>query len=347
MIEMGDTVPEGESKGEETLCPVCDGSEIEVWRSVFDDRYGHPGSFQLARCRQCGHLMTLPRLREQDLPQLYGSYYPRKALTPQMVSDQVAQALAPFARLRRWWMGGDNQGEYHAQAGEKMLDIGCGSGASLLVARQLGAQAYGVEADPNVQQLARELDLRIHQGSIHDYPFPGKIFDLVILNQVIEHIPEPGKALQAIVDRLSPQGRIILTFPNRDSLWCRLFGARWINWHVPYHLHHFNKSGFEQLAARYGLQVVRAHTITPNLWTYLQFRARRGKLTQGVPSPIWRVHGVAEGGPVPLYQRRLRRRLRMMLMTIVLGAFGVLNRCVDMVGQGDCLMVELRRRQDK
>jgi SAM-dependent methyltransferase len=263
-----------------------------------------------------------------------------------MVADQAAQAVTPFARLSRWWMGGDNQGQYQVRAGEKMLDIGCGSGASLLVAKHLGAQAYGVEADPNVQQLARELGLRIHQGSIHDHPFPGECFDLVILNQVIEHIPEPGKALEAIASRLSPQGRIILVFPNRDSLWCRLFGAHWINWHIPYHLHHFNRSGFERLVTRHGLQVVGARTITPNLWTLLQLKASRVKITQGQPSPIWRTGGGGADGQ-SFTHRRVQRRLRMMLMTLVLGAFGVLNRCVDMFGQGDCLMVELRRGQDK
>ena len=133
-------------------------------------------------------------------------------------------------------MGGDNQGQLDVKSGEKMLDIGCGSGLSLLIARSKGAEVYGVEADPNVQPLAKELGLSIHQGSIHDHPFPGMSFDLVVLNQVIEHIPEPGLALQVIAGRLAPGGRIILVFPNRCSFYRKIFGPRWINWHIPYHL---------------------------------------------------------------------------------------------------------------
>ena len=102
-------------------CPVCDGTEHVNWRNAFDDRYGYPGEFQLAHCRICGHLMTLPRLREEGLPHLYGTYYPRKALTAQLVARQAAQAQTLLARLSRWWMGGDNQGQFHVRRDRKSV----------------------------------------------------------------------------------------------------------------------------------------------------------------------------------------------------------------------------------
>jgi 2-polyprenyl-3-methyl-5-hydroxy-6-metoxy-1,4-benzoquinol methylase len=333
------------SQGNVVICSACNGCEHTVLRSVFDDRYGHPATFQLAQCRQCGHVMTLPSLREEDLPELYGTYYPRKALTAELVARQATQAQTRMSRLSRWWMGGDNQGQLDVKRGEKMLDIGCGSGFSLLVAKSMGADAYGVEADPNVQVLAKELNLAIHQGSIHDHPFPGVSFDVVVLNQVIEHIPEPGLALQVIADRLAPGGRIILVFPNRSSFYSRIFGMRWINWHIPYHLHHFTLSGFRSMAERYGLQMVRHRTITPNLWTFLQLRAALKKPMQGQPSPVWAVAAAASGGTSVGGNELQRKTLKMAILPVLLGLFGVVNRCVDLLGQGDCLMVELRREQ--
>ena len=331
-------------QGNVVICSACNGCEHTVLRSVFDDRYGHPATFQLAQCRQCGHVMTLPRLREEDLPELYGTYYPRKALTAELVARQAAQAQTRMSRLSRWWMGGDNQGQLDVKPGEKMLDIGCGSGLSLLIARSKGAEVYGVEADPNVHPLAKELGLSIHQGSIHDHPFPGMSFDLVVLNQVIEHIPEPGLALQVIAGRLAPGGRIILVFPNRSSFYSKIFGPRWINWHIPYHLHHFNLSGFKKMAERYGLKLVCHRTITPNIWTFLQFRAVLKKPIQGQASPVW---AVTEAVPVGAVSRNkpLHITLKILIAPLLLGVFGVVNRCVDLLGQGDCLMVELRREQ--
>jgi SAM-dependent methyltransferase len=334
------TVPDGVDDG--TRCPVCGGADFLTWRRAHDDRYGHPGSFELAHCKACGHLMTLPRLRERDLPALYGTYYPRKALSSELIASQARHAMAPFARLRRWWMGVDNQGQYLAKPGQKMLDIGCGSGVSLLEAQALGAQAFGIEADPNVEKLARELGLRIHQGSIEDHPFPDVVFDLIIMNQVIEHIPEPDKALRLVASRLSPGGRVVLVFPNRRSLWCRLSGLRWINWHIPYHLHHFDADTFQRLARRSGLMVIRTRTITPNLWTLLQLRASRTQVLQGQLSPVWQVKaGGAVGGASQ--RASARQLLRRSLITGVVASFALVNRCVDLVGQGDCLMVELER----
>ena len=58
--------------------------------------------------------------------------------------------------------------------GEVMLDVGCGSGVSLLEAKALGATAFGVEADPNVKPIAEVLGLSIHFGNLQDIPFPEK-----------------------------------------------------------------------------------------------------------------------------------------------------------------------------
>jgi 2-polyprenyl-3-methyl-5-hydroxy-6-metoxy-1,4-benzoquinol methylase len=327
-----------------THCPVCGGANFLPWRNVHDDRYGHPGSFHLAHCKACTHLMTLPRLNESDLPALYGTYYPRKALTSEMVAGQAAQVCVRFARLRRWWMGIDNQGQYLVRPGQRMLDIGCGSGVSLLEAQALGARAFGVEADPNVQKLARELGLQIHQGSIEDNPFPGQAFDLIIMNQVVEHIPEPDKAMRLIAARLSPGGRVVVVLPNRRSLWCLLSGPRWINWHIPYHLHHFDSITFERMARCSGLRVKRMRTITPNLWTLLQIRASRTLMSHGKPSPLWQYKAVnPASAAVQLIS--FRQWLRRSLTTLAVASFGLVNRLIDLTGRGDCLMVELEREE--
>ncbi len=319
-------------------CPVCEERRVAFVRDVFDDRYGHPGEFQLVRCTACGHEMTAPRLAESDLGSLYGTYYPRKALSAEEVDRQARGVAGWRARWARWWLGTDNQGQYQAKLAERVLDVGCGAGSSLLEAQALGAQAWGIEADPNVQRIAQGLGLRIHAGSLHDQPFAGQLFDLIVLNQVIEHIPEPDETLKLLRSRLASGGRVVLVFPNTRSLWCRLSGPRWINWHVPYHLHHFHLATFQQMAQRCGYNVMRSRTITPNLWLVLQMRASRRAYARGVPSPLWSVapapSPVTVGAPA-------RSPLRRLAVGIVLALLGVVARLVDGLGQGDSLWVEL------
>ncbi len=331
-------------------CPVCEGSDSVVLREACDDRYGQPDLFALVVCKQCGHCMTAPRLQESDFGTLYGTYYPRKHAVAADIRREASRAVMRFARVKRWWMGADNQGQYSVRRGESMLDIGCGSGLSLMEAQALGAQACGVEADPNVRRLAGELGLRIHIGSLMDDPFPGQRFDLVTLNQVIEHVPSPEQLLLHLHGRLRAGGRVVLVFPNVRSIWCRLFGSRWINWHIPYHLHHFSRPGFVQLAERCGYRVRSVRSITPNLWTVLQFRTLTHVARQGVPSPLWQVplpasDGGDAGAPMPARRLSLRRWARRAVYAASLVPVGVVNRIVDILGRGDSLMVELFPRE--
>lgn len=321
-------------------CPVCEGNVFSPVSEIFDDRYGEPNRYQLARCNGCGHTATAPRLRESDLSTLYGTFYPRKSINADDVTREAAKLKRPFAGLARWWNGTDNQGQYGVQAGEAMLDVGCGSGVSLLEAKALGATAFGIEADPNVKPIAVALGLCIHFGSLQDMPFPEQRFDLIVMNQVIEHLPDPDLALQALSERLTPNGRMLLVFPNTASLWRHLFGSRWINWHIPYHLHHFDRKSFARMVRHCGLVIVRSRTITPNVWTLLQLRASHHKALLGQPNPIWTVADrsgsvqAANGNSIPL---------RGFLRNSVLAVVAVINRFVDAVGMGDSLLVELRR----
>jgi 2-polyprenyl-3-methyl-5-hydroxy-6-metoxy-1,4-benzoquinol methylase len=323
-------------------CPVCGSDILPLGCKVFDDRYGEPNLYQLARCYACGHVATAPRLQESDLPALYSTYYPRKKVAAVDVACEAAKASLAFAGLVRWWNGTDNQGQYGVRAGETMLDVGCGSGTSLLEAKALGATAVGIEADSNVKPIAAALGLTIYFGSLQDRPFSGQYFDLIVMNQVIEHLPDPDQALLTLRERLTSSGRMVLVFPNTASLWRRLSGRRWIHWHIPYHLHHFDRKIFERMSRRCGLRVVRTRTITPNIWTLLQLRANLYQPLLGQLSPIWMV---ADRSDFASAKTRKANTLRTLLRVGVLSMFAVINRVVDALGMGDSLLVELRRSE--
>ncbi len=333
-------------------CPICESLENNFIRSTFDDRYGYPGMFNLVCCNSCGHYMTLPHLAESDLPSLYGDYYPRKYIDAQALVQEARGTASLLAWLRRWWEGTDNQGQYSACSEEVMLDVGCGSGLSLLEAKALGAKAVGIEADPNVQRIANELGLEIHSGNLHNASLSSKLFDLIVLNQVIEHIPEPDILFHDLKRILKPGGRVILVFPNRRSLWCLLFGEKWINWHIPYHQHHFDLKGFKRFAARFGFSIVRKRTITPNIWTVLQLRAAIVQPVCGKPTSLWAVPPtvvsdlsdatVSIGSTSWPFGRIFRKILRI----LVFAPISLLNRLVDVVGYGDSFLVELRIRKE-
>lgn len=324
-------------------CVVCGSRMSPFIERIWDDRYGCPGEFAIVKCSACGQMMTVPPLAEAELPGLYSTYYPRRSIDFAALEAEATLVLRPLARLRRWLNGTDNQGHYLARPGQEVLDIGCGSCLSLLEMRHLGVDAYGVEADPNVASIAEKYGLNVHIGSIHDDPFPRRFFNLITLNQVIEHVPDPGALLRVVRERLLPDGRVVLAFPNGGSLARRLSGLRWINWHVPYHQHHFNRRSFARLAGREGYVVESMRTITPNLWTMLQITMMRGTPREGVMSSVWTA--ASADGPTarPGLLRRMRGKGGRTVLWLARVLSMAVNRVVDAVGAGDSLLVVLSR----
>lgn len=321
-------------------CPVCTSSEFHPGDSMFDDRYGEPNIYRIDPCAHCGHLVTNPPFIESEIPSLYSTYYPRKNINVDKKLHGMKNTNSVLSKLIRWWNGTNNQGQYFASVGDKVLDIGCGSGISLLEAQAIGATTFGTEADSNLKPIAQSLGLNIHFGSLYERPFPEHSFDLIVMNQVIEHLSEPDLALKSLRERLKPNGRIVLVFPNTASMWRRLFGRRWINWHVPYHLHHFNLKNFKRMVTRCGFEVVRSRTITPNVWTVLQIRASSYSPEMGKPNPIW---SVLKNSLLKPAERDKTIPLRKLLHFSAFSIIGLINRVVDAVGQGDSLLVELRK----
>lgn len=323
-------------------CIACGSQMQKHIAAISDDRYGCPGIYSIAKCTRCAQMATLPALKESDLPNLYSKYYPRREVNMQDIEREAQKAITPLARLRRWLDGTDNQGHYLAAIGQKVLDIGSGSCLALLELRAMGIEAWGVETDPNVQHIAAHFKLRVHIGSIHDNPFSELQFDRIVLNQVIEHIPDPLVLLKILRKRLTSNGSIVLSFPNSASLNARLSGRRWINWHVPYHQHHFNRESFQLLAQSAGFAVSSVRTITPNLWTLLQIRANQERPSEGQASSTWSNKIMTSQTQPSSLLAQIKRRLLSRVITVTAFIAGGVNRIVDSLGKGDSLLVELQ-----
>lgn len=325
-----------------TACIACGGTNEVYIAGMWDDRYGSPGRFSILKCVSCGQMVTSPLLSEQDLPALYSRYYPRGSVDFEAIKREADLVLLPDAETTRHRNGTDNQGHYSVKPGQKVLDIGCGSCVSLLEVRNIGGEAWGIETDPNVRAIADHFGLTVHIGSIHDDPFPDEDFDLIVLNQVIEHVPDPIALLKLVRTRLRLGGRVIVATPNSGSINRLISGRKWINWHIPYHLHHYNKASFAIIAAQAGYEVLSMKTITPNLWTILQLRAYADETVEGQPSTAWTGSGpsVSES---PSLAARWKNRLASRASGISMRTIGPFNRAIDALGLGDSMLVQLAR----
>jgi SAM-dependent methyltransferase len=99
-----------------------------------------------------------------------------------------------------------------------ILDAGCGTGLNL---RHLPAGSTGVDINPrNIELLqARLPQHRVLLGDFEDLPFAEGSFGTVLCTEVIEHIPDPSKALSEYRRVLQPGGMLIGSVPARSAIW--------------------------------------------------------------------------------------------------------------------------------
>lgn len=108
------------------------------------------------------------------------------------------------------------------QAGDQILDAGCGRGFYLKFIRHgSDAQISGLELEfPFVKIAQRALsefeNPPLVNGSLYNPPFPDAAFDKIILSEVLEHVPDDAAALKSLARILKPGGLIAITVPNAN-----------------------------------------------------------------------------------------------------------------------------------
>jgi len=110
-------------------------------------------------------------------------------------------------------------------AGDRVIDVGCGSGVIADLLTSLGARATGIDANPAAIEYAREtfarpnLDFRL--GLIEELEFQPGTLDKIYCFELIEHIYEHQvrSLLRTFSSLARPGGKLILTTPNYRGLW--------------------------------------------------------------------------------------------------------------------------------
>lgn len=150
---------------------------------------------------------------------------------------------------------------------QKVLEIGCGSGAFASAFKALGCTYTGVEFDPRIAAIAREKSAaQIFAGDFLTYRSVDT-YDLVFFSQVLEHVGNPT-AFMTKVREVSPGGMVHLDVPNQDSLASRgriRFGKHgYGTLYFPSHMIGYNKKSMLELTSRVGFRQVNIETHANN-----------------------------------------------------------------------------------
>lgn len=235
-------------------CPLCGGKNVRP-DMVCEDRLGFKEKFSLYRCKDCTFLFTNPALSPEDV----WRYYEGADYGP--LSDEVRNPVDRFAHLVRKVTVPARCRMVEKVSGKRtgsLLEIGAGTGVFASTMQRRGWNV--VAADPS--QGVREQAMRHHGISVHDMDIlekmKGRTFDVVLLWQTLEHVPDIHETMEIIRSFVLKDGIAVIAVPNHTCFDARYYGSRWASYDPPLHYSHFTRRTMATLASLHGFYVAKA-----------------------------------------------------------------------------------------
>lgn len=234
---------------EEVPCAICGGNDADALWAI--DSFGY-GESVLRRCKCCGLLYYSPRLNERALEEVYSgtsdSYNYADFLAERAYATKRANRCI---ELIQRFSGTSTPG--------RLLDVGCGFGFYLQVARRHGWDAVGVEpAKPVAEFASEQLGLQVIASDFEHAELEPP-FDVIMFHHVLEHLRHPKQALCKANHLLRYGGLLLLSVPNAASLPARLAGQEWV-WFGELHLYHFTPITICRLLELCGFKPIHTET---------------------------------------------------------------------------------------
>ena len=268
-------------------CIVCNSSDCEVlFKEVQDLEYETYKAVDYTVCKNCRLIFQNPIPEAKLLPGFYPSEY-RNYLP-------VQKGLFSFLKNIQFQNLAQKIAKYLDKdvniSDLKILDIGFGNGQLLLALKSLGfKRLYGCDFTDTMFSALNNEGLTLKVGNIEeDFPF-AESFDLIIMNNVIEHFLNPASVLKKCKEHLSKNGKIILITPNSNALEFSIFGKYWAGFHAPRHTFLFNSDNIQALSKNLGFKNVLIEPVSDpgqisvSIQNFLQDNnATKSKLTNGM-----------------------------------------------------------------
>jgi 2-polyprenyl-3-methyl-5-hydroxy-6-metoxy-1,4-benzoquinol methylase len=238
-----------------TSCTLCHSEKITHLRGYEKNH--------LSKCSNCGFVFCKKIPTQEELEKYYENYGSEHYLSPITIS-RYEELLDLFEKYRK---------------NNTILDVGCGSGYFLEVAKKRGWQVYGTEFSDHQIKRCEEKGILMKQGEINADMFEREHFDIITSFEVLEHTNNPQQQIQQINKLLRQGGGLYLTTPNFNALYRFRLKGKYNVINYPEHLSYFTKktlhrlfksNGFKKLLlVSHGISVSRIKTSFGNKQDYI------------------------------------------------------------------------------
>lgn len=229
-------------------CPICNGSKFQNFIKV-KDRFSlsRIENFQLVKCN-CNFILLNPRPNSDEISNFYNhtDYDPHKKrnLSFYDIIYKLVQKIAlkiKFSRIIKFKKKGE------------LLDIGGGQGEFAIYMQNKGFSSTLQDNFSN------------YKGILKFYSnidkLKNKLFDVISMWHVLEHIHDLEKLFISINTILKKNGILVIAVPNHDAIERISFHEKWAPYDAPRHLYHFNLFTLEKLLNKNGFEILKKYSM--------------------------------------------------------------------------------------
>ncbi|MCB0754155.1 MAG: class I SAM-dependent methyltransferase [Flavobacteriales bacterium] len=178
----------------------------------------------MCKCGSCGFVFCQPIPTQNELNAVYEGYGRNDYLSELTIQayERVLDTFEPYRKTN------------------KLIDVGCGIGYFLEVAKRRGWEIYGTEFTEEAVKICEKKGASMQLGVLNPSNYEAESFDVVCSFEVIEHINNPLEELGNFNKLLRKGGLVYCTTPNFNAVERYQLGADWNVLGYPEHLSYYN-----------------------------------------------------------------------------------------------------------
>jgi 2-polyprenyl-3-methyl-5-hydroxy-6-metoxy-1,4-benzoquinol methylase len=232
--------------------------------------------FQLLHNKELDMLETFPQPSLEQLPQYYKSEdYISHTDSRRNLFEKVYHLVKGISLKRKLKLINSLLLEE-----KKLLDVGCGTGDFLHVAKQGDWIVSGIEPNEKARSIANTKTSNSVFKVDHLLKLEPDSFDVITLWHVLEHLPKLKEHISIFKSILKPTGTLVIAVPNHKSYDAKYYKEFWAAFDAPRHLWHFSQRSISSLVEKEKMKVVKT---LPMKWdsyyvSLLSEKYRSGKM---------------------------------------------------------------------
>jgi len=232
-------------------CPVCNSNYSDQFKYLncesFDDSYLYK-DIEIRKCNQCGHQYNY--LTDKELKYL-NKYYEQE-YAPSNLSSNDKEGDKPGSNnsfnLKRYEQLFEFISPYITKD-SRILDVGCATGGFINFLEEKGYKnLYGIEPIQTYVNKANNKNIKV--GNVYLIPFEDNSFDIIILDQVLEHLSNLKLAMKVIRRVLDKGGLCYIGVPDAEKYNALYFYL------MREHIQHFELKNIQRLALLNDFRVI-------------------------------------------------------------------------------------------